>query len=259
LVGTAFTHALAFAQNKPLIPIHHLEGHLASVFLNENTSEHPDFPFIALLVSGGHSQLYRVNAPCDYALLGDTLDDAAGEAFDKSAKLLGLPYPGGAMLSALAQQGEASFNLPRPMLHSGDLNFSFSGLKTAVLNCVQKEQLITPVLSAQTKANVARSFVEAVVEVLVSKSKQALKTHQLKQLVVVGGVSANIQLREGLQHMLAKQKGQVFFPALKWCTDNAAMIAQAAAWRYQHLLDQQQDLPTAGNFSVRPRWNLNDQ
>jgi N6-L-threonylcarbamoyladenine synthase len=247
LVGTAFTHAMAWSFQKPVIPIHHLEGHLASVFLGKNNIT---FPFMALLVSGGHTQLYKVNAPCQYDLLGETLDDAAGEAFDKTAKLLGLPYPGGALLSELAQKGEATFDLPRPLLHS-DLTFSFSGLKTAVATLVQQQKNNW---TETLRANVARSFVEAVIDVLVHKSLKAMKQEKIKQLVVVGGVSANQQLRESLQDKVDLIKGSVYFPPLSWCTDNAAMIAQAAAWRLEY--KQTKATQPAGNFSVFPRWDL---
>lgn len=258
LVGTAFAHAFGYALGKPIIPIHHLEGHLLSPLLAAKTpSERPAFPFIALLVSGGHTQLMQVNGVGDYVLLGETLDDAAGEAFDKSAKLMGLSYPGGPALSALAEQGTPGrFNLPRPMLHSKDLDFSFSGLKTAVLTVV-KQQTAQAELTDTVKAEIARAFQDAIVEVLVAKCLQALKQTGLKQLVIAGGVGANKQLRAGLNAACAKRKVAVYYPDLQFCTDNGAMIAFAGALRVQAgLVDlsQTQDY----SFTVKPRWDLAD-
>jgi len=247
LVGCAFAEALGLALNKPLLPVHHLEGHLLSPLLS---ADPPTFPFVALLVSGGHTQLMRVTGVGAYELLGETLDDAAGEAFDKSAKLLGLPYPGGAALSRLAEQGvPGRYDLPRPMLHSGDLDFSFSGLKTAVLNLVRNAAMPD---DPQFRADVARAFQEAIVEVLAKKSIQALKATGLTRLVVAGGVGANRQLRERLDHEASKRRWRVYYPELEFCTDNGAMIALAGALRLQTGA-----LPkAAGAFAVRPRWPL---
>jgi len=247
LVGSAFAEALGLALNKPTLPVHHLEGHLLSPLLSKTP---PTFPFVALLVSGGHTQLMRVSGVGDYELLGETLDDAAGEAFDKSAKLIGLPYPGGALLSRLAEQGRSGvYELPRPMLHSGDFNFSFSGLKTAVLTLVREHQ---DDLSEIFKADLARAFQEAIVEVLVKKSLKALKATGLKQLVVAGGVGANRQLRDSLNDEARRKRFQVYYPELEFCTDNGAMIALAGALRLQ-AGDQPK---AAGDFAVRPRWPL---
>lgn len=248
LVGCAFAEALALALDKPTIPVHHLEGHLLSPLLSSNP---PSFPFVALLVSGGHTQLMRVTGVGEYELLGETLDDAAGEAFDKSAKLLGLPYPGGALLSKLAEQGQSGIHqLPRPMLHSGDLNFSFSGLKTAVLTLVREQAELTD----EFKANAARAFQEAIVEVLVKKSLKAIKQTGLKQLVVAGGVGANKQLRATLDDEAKRKRFRVYYPELEFCTDNGAMIALAGALRLQAGA-----LPkVAGDFAVQPRWPLMD-
>lgn len=247
LVGCAFAEALAFALNKPTLPVHHLEGHLLSPLLS---ADPPRFPFVALLVSGGHTQLMRVRGVGDYEILGETLDDAAGEAFDKSAKLLGLPYPGGALLSRLAESGVAGkYTLPRPMLHSGDLNFSFSGLKTAVLTLVREQG---ETLNENIKADIACAFQEAIVEVLVKKSLKALQISGLQTLVVAGGVGANRQLRTQLDAQ-AKRKGfRVHYPELEFCTDNGAMIALAGCLR-QHT---GAPLKAPGSFSVEPRWPL---
>ncbi|KAF4516419.1 hypothetical protein B566_EDAN003165 [Ephemera danica] len=249
LVGCAFAEALAVVLDKPTIPVHHLEGHLLSPLLS---SDPPDFPFVALLVSGGHTQLMRVTGVGEYELLGETLDDAAGEAFDKSAKLLGLPYPGGALLSKLAESGRPGvFDLPRPMRHSPDLNFSFSGLKTAVLTLVRAQG---EVLTDRFMADAARAFQEAIVEVLVKKSLKALKQTGLGQLVVAGGVGANRQLRSALDGEARRKRFRVHYPELEFCTDNGAMIALAGCLRLQA------GAPTkpAGRFAVQPRWPLMD-
>jgi N6-L-threonylcarbamoyladenine synthase len=247
LVGCAFAEALALALDRPTIPLHHLEGHLLSPLLS---ADPPAFPFVALLVSGGHTQLMRVTGVGEYELLGETLDDAAGEAFDKSAKLLGLPYPGGALLSELALSGTPGvYELPRPMLHSGDLNFSFSGLKTAVLTLV-REQGATP--TDEFRANAARAFQEAIIEVLVKKSLKALKLTGLKQLVVAGGVGANSQLRSTLDAEANRKRFHVFYPELEFCTDNGAMIALAGCLRLQAGTPAK----LAGEFAVQPRWPL---
>ncbi len=249
LVGASFAEALATALGVPTVPVHHLEGHLLSPLLSKTP---PRFPFVALLVSGGHTQLMRVAGIGDYALLGETLDDAAGEAFDKTAKLLGLGYPGGPALAALAERGRPDVHrLPRPMLGSGDLDFSFSGLKTAVL--VLARQLAGGgVLDAQQQADLARAFQDAIVEVLVRKSLCAVKECGLRQLVVAGGVGANRELRRQLDARAARARVSVFYPELEFCTDNGAMIALAGALRLQAGATAK----PAGAFAVRPRWPL---
>jgi len=250
LVGASFACGLGLALDKPILGVHHLEGHLLSPLL---ASQPPEFPFIALLVSGGHTQLMRVDGVGQYQLLGETLDDAAGEAFDKSAKLLGLSYPGGPAISMLAEAGDpAVHQFPRPMLHSKDFNFSFSGLKTAVLTAVKKYPAD---LSEADKANVARGFVDAIVDVLVAKCITAMKQSGLKRLVIAGGVGANRQLRHALNAAAAKKRFQVFYPELEFCTDNGAMIAFAGAMR----LKKNPALATREYaFNVRPRWPLHE-
>ncbi|RDE50455.1 MAG: tRNA (adenosine(37)-N6)-threonylcarbamoyltransferase complex transferase subunit TsaD [Candidatus Accumulibacter meliphilus] len=249
LVGAAFAEALATALERPSVPVHHLEGHLLSPLLSRRP---PRFPFVALLVSGGHSQLMRVTAVGEYELLGETLDDAAGEAFDKTAKLLGLAYPGGPALAELAERGRPDVvKLPRPMLKSADLNFSFSGLKTAVLTKVR--ELAT--ISEQQRADIARGFQDAIVEVLVSKALRAVALSGLKQLVVAGGVGANRELRRQLDARAAKAGLAVFYPELEFCTDNGAMIALAGALRLQSANSDMAG-KVAGAFAVRPRWPL---
>ncbi|MFC7289913.1 tRNA (adenosine(37)-N6)-threonylcarbamoyltransferase complex transferase subunit TsaD [Herminiimonas glaciei] len=248
LVGASVACGLGLALDKPVLGIHHLEGHLLSPLL---ASEPPEFPFIALLVSGGHTQLMRVDGVGLYTMLGETLDDAAGEAFDKSAKLLGLGYPGGPAISRMAEFGDpTAYKLPRPMLHSKNLDFSFSGLKTAVLTVVKNH---TTNICEQDKANIARAFVDAIVEVLTAKCVTALKHTGLKRLVIAGGVGANQQLRASLNAAAAKKHFKVFYPELEFCTDNGAMIAFAGAMRLQ--LN-----PAAAKrdyaFNVKPRWPL---
>ena len=244
LVGASFANSLAAALSIPAIGVHHLEGHLLSPLLAD---PRPAFPFVALLVSGGHTQLMRVDGVGAYELLGETLDDAAGEAFDKTAQLLGLGYPGGPALSKLADSGDAyRFKLPRPMLNSGDLDFSFSGLKTAVLTLSRKE-------GESARADIAAAFQVAVVEVLAAKCRAALKNAGLHRRVVAGGVGANRALRERLNAEAAQRGFEVFYPPLELCTDNGAMIAFAGALR----LSQMQ--PAAdGRFGVRPRWALGE-
>ena len=254
LVGSSIACGLGLALDKPVLGVHHLEGHLLSPLL---ASDPPEFPFVALLVSGGHTQLMRVDGVGRYALLGETLDDAAGEAFDKSAKLLGLGYPGGPAISRLAETGNPdAYKLPRPMLHSKDLNFSFSGLKTAVLTVVKnhREKIIADI-PAQDKADIARGFVDAIVDVLTAKCLTALKHSGLKRLVIAGGVGANAQLRASLDAAAAKKRFEVFYPELEFCTDNGAMIAFAGAMRLQiNPQAAQRDYA----FNVRPRWALDD-
>ncbi len=249
LVGASIGAALSFALTIPALGIHHLEGHLLSPLLSTPA---PTFPFIALLVSGGHTQLMRVDGVGQYQLMGETVDDAAGEAFDKTAKLLGLGYPGGAALANLAQHGHSDrFKLPRPMIHSGDLNFSFSGLKTAVLTLISKHEP-----SSQTRADIASAFQQAVVDVLVEKSLSALSESGLTQLVVAGGVGANQSLRHELSTRAAIQGVRVYYPALEFCTDNGAMIAFAGAMRLQ-AMNTQTSQPASG-FTVKARWNLEE-
>ena len=246
LVGAAFAEALATALAVPTVPVHHLEGHLLSPLLSARP---PRFPFVALLVSGGHSQLMRVTGVGEYELLGETLDDAAGEAFDKTAKLLGLGYPGGPALAALADSGRPGrVKLPRPMLRSANLDFSFSGLKTAVLTRVRE----LGTLDDEQRADVACGFQEAIVEVLVSKALRAVRASGLRQLVVAGGVGANRELRRQLDARAARSRIDVFYPELEFCTDNGAMIALAGALRLEAGLVGK----TARAFAVRPRWPL---
>jgi N6-L-threonylcarbamoyladenine synthase len=247
LVGAGVACALGAALGKPVLGVHHLEGHLLSPFLS---ADPPEFPFIALLVSGGHTQLMRVEGVGRYEMLGETIDDAAGEAFDKSAKLMGLPYPGGPGLSRLAQQGDPqAFKLPRPLLHSGDLDFSFAGLKTAVLTQAKK---LGDDLEAR-KADLAASTQAAIVEVLVKKSLMALDRSGLKRIVVAGGVGANRLLRSELDAACAKRRVRVHYPEMDYCTDNGAMIAMAGAMRLQADV---QTATTVYAFDVKPRWPL---
>ncbi len=255
LAGSAFANALAFSLGKPVIPVHHLEGHLLSPLL---AADKPAFPFVALLVSGGHTQFMAVRGIGSYQLLGESVDDAAGEAFDKTAKLLGLPYPGGAKLSELAKLGRPdAFTFPRPMLHSHDLQMSFSGLKTAVLTAVQNVRaehgggLPDPI-----RNDICRAFQDAVVDVLLAKSRQALLQTGYRTLVVAGGVGANWKLRAELSALQLRRSPKsppeavrTYFPPLPLCTDNGAMIAFAGA---MHL----QAAQTAAGFNVRPRWPL---
>lgn len=250
LVGASVAQAIAWARNLPSVAIHHLEGHLLSPLL---ATPRPDFPFVALLVSGGHTQLMRVDGVGQYTLLGETLDDAAGEAFDKTAKLMGLGYPGGPALSRLAQSGRADrYDLPRPKLHSPDLDFSFSGLKTAVLI---KMKTIAPD-DMQAKADLAAATEEAIVSVLAAKAAKALQQTGLKRLVIAGGVGANRVLRERLAIQLQRLGGVAYFPPLDLCTDNGAMIAFAAAMRVKAGLVDLTARNTA--FTVSPRWNLEE-
>ena len=247
LVGAGVACALGAALDKPVLGVHHLEGHLLSPFLS---ADPPEFPFVALLVSGGHTQLMRVDGVGRYELLGETIDDAAGEAFDKSAKLMGLGYPGGPALSRLAEQGSATaFKLPRPLLHSGNLDFSFAGLKTAVLTQAKK---LGDELQAR-KADLAASTEAAIVDVLVRKTLTALRQTGLQRVVVAGGVGANRHLRSQLNAACTQQKVRVHYPELHLCTDNGAMIAMAAAMRLQA---GQQTANRDYAFDVKPRWPL---
>ncbi len=253
LVGAGSARAMAWSMGRPAIGIHHLEGHLLSPRLAEPK---PAFPFIALLVSGGHTQLMRVDGVGQYALLGETLDDAAGEAFDKTAKLLGLGYPGGPALARLAEKGdEKRFDLPRPLLHRPGFDFSFSGLKTAVLHQVKRAGGLTA-LDEQTCADLAASTQAAIVDVLIAKSLAALKASGLKRLVVAGGVGANRRLRDRLETQAGALSATVYFPPVELCTDNGAMIAYAAAERVNAGLESLTS--TSHDFSVHPRWPLTD-
>jgi len=246
LVGASIASALAYALRIPVVPVHHLEGHLLSPLLE---TPRPNFPFVALLVSGGHSQLFDVTGVGEYRLLGDSQDDAAGEAFDKTAKLLGLPYPGGPALARLAEAGtKDAVRLPRPMLASGNLDFSFSGLKTAVLTLARKEAggAAPATLPESRKADIALEIQSAIVDVLVAKSLAALRATSRSRLVVAGGVGANRALRERLVAAVP----QVYFPDLAFCTDNGAMIALAGAMRLSH------GAVGPHAFEVRPRWEL---
>ena len=247
LVGAGVACAMAAALGKPVIGVHHLEGHLLSPFLS---SDPPEFPFVALLVSGGHTQLMRVDRVGSYALLGESIDDAAGEAFDKSAKLMGLPYPGGPHLAKLAERGDgAAFKLPRPLLHSGNLDFSFAGLKTAVLTQAKK---LGDALEDR-KADLAASTQAAIVDVLVKKSMAAMTQTGLNRLVVAGGVGANALLRSQLNAACGQRGIRVHYPELDLCTDNGAMIALAAGMRVQAGLENVQ---RGYSFDVKPRWQL---
>jgi N6-L-threonylcarbamoyladenine synthase len=259
LVGTSIAQSLAFSLNIPSIGVHHLEGHLLAPLLEENP---PQFPFVALLVSGGHSQLMRVDGVGEYQLLGDTLDDAAGEAFDKTAKLLGLGYPGGPALARLAAEGSAHFKLPRPMLNSKDLNFSFSGLKTAVLTLVNNNLEVNNnlPLTDKIKQDIAWEFQESVTEILTAKCMAALRETGLDNLIVSGGVGANTRLREKLNAATKKKLCKVSYPRLEFCTDNGAMIAFAGALRLKKYALEANIHAGAGAyaFSVKPRWDLSE-
>lgn len=246
LAGAMEANALAFALNIPAVPVHHMEGHLLAPMLEE---QKPQFPFVALLISGGHTMLIKVSAPGRYELLGQSVDDAVGEAFDKTAKLLGIPYPGGPGLEKLAKNGDPkAFSFPRPMLKSPNCDFSFAGLKTAVLNAVleHKDDL------DRVKADIACCFTQAVADTLEYKCKKALHITGLKTLVVAGGVSANLDIRSRLQNLMVKENGQAFFARREFCTDNGAMIAQAGMMRFK--------AGQLGDYKVKvfPRWPLSD-
>lgn len=250
LVGSTVARSLAYAWNIPAIGVHHMEGHLLAPMLEENP---PHFPFVALLVSGGHTQLVRVDGVGRYELLGESIDDAAGEAFDKTAKLLGLDYPGGAALARLALNGTPNrFVFPRPMTDRPGLDFSFSGLKTFAANTLHQVMQEEGELTEQSKADIAYAFQEAVVDTLAIKCKRALKQTGLKRLVIAGGVSANKQLRQTLAELMQQLGGEVFYPQPQFCTDNGAMIAYAGFLRLKQ--GQQQDLA----IEVRPRWAMTE-
>ena len=249
MVGATLARSLAWGWGVPALGIHHMEGHLLAPMLEADV---PQFPFVALLVSGGHTQLVRVDGIGRYRLLGESLDDAAGEAFDKVAKMLGLPYPGGPHIARMAQYGNAQrFDFPRPMVNRPGLDFSFSGLKTYTLNTIADCRLSAE-LSEQDRCDIACAFEEAVVATLVIKCRRALRQEVLKTLVIAGGVSANTRLRSALEQALAKEGARVFYPAPMFCTDNGAMIAYAGAQRMQAgLVDD-------ANTRVRPRWPMEE-
>ncbi|MFT6529935.1 MAG: N6-L-threonylcarbamoyladenine synthase [Psychrosphaera sp.] len=261
MVGACIGRSLAFAWGIPAVPVHHMEGHLLAPMLEDDT---PEFPFIALLVSGGHTQLVEVKAIGDYQILGESIDDAAGEAFDKTAKLLGLDYPGGPMLAKLAESGTAGvYKFPRPMTDRPGLDFSFSGLKTAAANVIRSEGIVlagskstqnenAPENVDQIKADIAYAFQEAVVDTIAIKCRRAVEQTGIKTLVIAGGVSANTELRSKLAKLMKKHKGQVYYPRHEFCTDNGAMIAYAGAQR----------LKKYGNnellIKARPRWSIEE-
>ncbi len=245
LVGTATGRSLAYSLSIPAIGVHHMEAHLLAPMLEEDV---PEYPFLALLVSGGHTLIVNVSGAGQYEVLGESVDDAAGEAFDKTAKLLGLPYPGGPVLSALAEKGDSKrFHFPRPMTDRPGLDFSFSGLKTFAMNTVK-----AAADDEQTRADIARAFVDAVVDTFVIKCRRAIKETGLKRLIVAGGVSANTQLRAGLIELMDGVNGKAYFPRTEFCTDNGAMIAYAGYLRIK--AGQTESL----NFQANPRWPLTD-
>lgn len=247
MVGASTGRSLAMAWGVPAIGVHHMEGHLLAPMLEENP---PEFPFVALLVSGGHTQLVKVTAIGEYHLLGESLDDAAGEAFDKAAKMLGLDYPGGPLVARLAEQGDRTrFRFPRPMTDRPGLDFSFSGLKTFTLNTIAKHTQ-DGVLDQQTQADIAAAFEEAVVETLAIKCRRALQETGLKQLIIAGGVSANRRLRERLDAVVTKEKASLFYARPEFCTDNGAMIAYAGC---QRLLARQS---SGLVIEAKPRWSM---
>lgn len=246
LVGASIGRSLAYAWNVPAVAVHHMEGHLLAPMLEDNP---PEFPFVALLVSGGHTQLISVTGIGQYTLIGESIDDAAGEAFDKTAKLLGLDYPGGAKLSKLAEQGNTNrFHFPRPMTDRPGLDFSFSGLKTFAANTIRQFSD----LDEQTRADIACAFEDALVDTLIIKSRRALEQTGFSRLVIAGGVSANKKLRQKMTELMQQRKGHVYYPRLEFCTDNGAMIAYAGMVNLQkgHLAELA--------IQVKPRWPLND-
>lgn len=243
LVGAGIARSLAYGWDIPAVAVHHMEGHLLAPMLEENP---PEFPFVALLVSGGHTMLVKVDGIGKYQLLGDSLDDAAGEAFDKTAKMLGLAYPGGPAVAKLAEKGEAGrYKFPRPMCDRPGLNFSFSGLKTFTLNTLNKSDK-----TEQTKADIACAFEIAVAETLMIKCRRALQQTNSSRLVIAGGVSANTRLRQRLEKMVKKENAKLYYPRLEFCTDNGAMIAFAGCQRL--MVGQHENLA----FYAKPRWDL---
>ena len=252
LVGASVASGLAYAWNVPALPIHHMEGHLLAPMLEPTV---PEFPFVALLVSGGHTQLVDVEAAGKYRLMGQTRDDAAGEAFDKTAKLLGLDYPGGPQIAACAREGrEDRFVFPRPMTRQPGLEFSFSGLKTQVLTTTRKQ----PRLDSQTIADIALAFELAVVDTLTIKCMHALEISGRKRLIVSGGVGANQRLRYRLRQECEKQGAEVFYPRMEFCTDNGAMIAYAGYFRWELEMREDPKFKHHGEFDIKPRWSLED-
>lgn len=252
LAGAGVAHAIGWALDVPVLGVHHLEGHLLAARLSDPA---PEFPFLALLVSGGHTQIMKVEKFGSYELLGQTLDDAAGEAFDKTAQLLGLPYPGGPAVSALAEEGEpGAIELARPMIHAPNLDMSFSGLKTSVLTAVQS----APDAGDEVfRRNLARGFVDALVDVLAAKLVRAMKQTGLRNVVVAGGVSANRQLRQRLTAEVRRRRGTIFYPPMRLCTDNGAMIAAAGLARLEGMTAEELEaLKAKRSFGVNPRWQL---
>ena len=253
LAGSAVAKSLAYGWGVPAIGVHHMEGHMLAPMLEEHK---PEFPFIALLVSGGHTLLAEVNDVGKYKIIGQTIDDAVGEAFDKTAKILGLGYPGGPQIAKCAENGHSErFTFPRPMVNRPGLDFSYSGLKTFALTTSQKHA-VNGELDEQTKADIALAFQDAAVDVLKIKSQRALEQSGYKRLVVAGGVSANVHLRESLVQLMEQIKGEVFYPRIEFCTDNGAMIAYAGALRLKQGLHQADE--DRFGFSVKPRWSLEE-
>ena len=249
MVGASAGRAMAMALGVPAIGVHHMEGHLLAPMLED---EAPEFPFIALLVSGGHTLLAEVQSVGDYKIIGESLDDAAGEAFDKTAKMLGLGYPGGPVLAKLAEQGQPDvYKFPRPMIDRPGLDFSFSGLKTYTLNCYQKA-LKQDGDEQQTKANIARAFEEAVVDTLMIKCRRAIQQTRIPRLIVAGGVGANLSLRQSLKAMMDKEKGQLFYPRIEFCTDNGAMIAYVGCLRLMAGLSEPLQI------NAKARWPMSE-
>lgn len=250
LVGATIARSLAYAWQVPALGVHHMEGHLLAPMLEDNP---PLFPFVALLISGGHTQLVKVDGVGQYELLGESIDDAAGEAFDKTGKLLGLDYPAGVAVSKLAEQGTPNrFIFPRPMTDRSGLDFSFSGLKTFAANTINANLNAEGKLDEQTRCDIAHAFQQAVVDTIIIKCKRALQQTGYKRLVMAGGVSANKQLRADLAEMMKNLKGEVFYPRPQFCTDNGAMIAYTGFLRLKH--GEHTDL----SVSVKPRWAMTD-
>ena len=250
LVGATIARSLAYAWQVPALGVHHMEGHLLAPMLEDNP---PPFPFVALLISGGHTQLVKVDGVGQYELLGESIDDAAGEAFDKTGKLLGLDYPAGVAVSKLAEQGTPNrFIFPRPMTDRPGLDFSFSGLKTFAANTINANLNAEGKLDEQTRCDIAHAFQQAVVDTIIIKCKRALQQTGYKRLVMAGGVSANKQLRADLAEMMKNLKGEVFYPRPQFCTDNGAMIAYTGFLRLKH--GEYTDL----SVSVKPRWAMTD-
>lgn len=250
LVGSTIARSLAYAWNVPALGVHHMEGHLLAPMLEENS---PEFPFVALLISGGHTQLVKVDGIGTYELMGESIDDAAGEAFDKTGKLLGLDYPAGVAMSKLAESGTPNrFKFPRPMTDRPGLDFSFSGLKTFAANTIKANANENGEIDEQTRCDIAHAFQQAVVDTILIKCKRALEQTGYKRLVMAGGVSANKQLRADVAEMMQKLKGEVFYPRPQFCTDNGAMIAYTGFLRLKN--GEYSDL----SISVKPRWAMTE-